>query len=166
MEKAGLPTLTVGSSHVVHLQSYLQQRSLPSKLHLAFAHTKVGGVGSTTWNSLTDHIQGINLSDRNKELNLGDQWAEIKATYFKPRDLVLVCGSNAVDKVHTKFSKVKIKEWPCTMYWKHATAQLNSTYKKAVKNIDDALLFFTQQYPVVELLYFNILPRCWWGYYA
>ena len=52
------------------------------------------------------------------------------------------------------------------MYWKHAESQLKKEYNKVVKQIDEALLFFKQDYPDAELLYFKILPRCWWGYYA
>ncbi len=132
------PTLYVGASHINHLKTH---------------------VGGTTWSLLEGHLKGDGLNDN--QTYLGDQWSQLLDSGFKPKFIVILCGSNDTDKFQNSMEQ-NAKKWPKSIYWKYVDKKTKAAYKRITKKIDEVLLFLHTAFPEARLLYSKILPRCWW----
>ncbi len=146
-----------------HLKSHLQQQQLSENEFIAFSRSYFTGVGGTTWSRIEGPLKGKGLNQN--QAYLGDQWSELLRVNFKPRYIVILCGSNDTDQFQSTISHTS-KTWPKHMYWKYANKKLNAEYERITRRIDDVLLFLHRAFPEAKFLYSKILPRYWWCHHT
>ena len=162
IDKGPPPMLLFGASHVNHFSTYLKAMKPQDKVKRVFSNTYFVGVGGTTWAKVLNDVQGLNP---NKPY-LTDQWRELKDTGFKPRYIILVCGSNTVDSFHRRICNKRTAKWAKSFFWKYADKIQKSTFEKAKTDIDEVLEFLSNEFPEAEFLYSKILPRSTWCFHA
>ena len=164
----GPPIVFLGASHVNHLKSHLRYAMNEDKYYVAFNNAQYIGISGSTWMEYKQHIFGEELPLSQKDL--GDQWTPFRQKMSKIGYIAISLGSNDVDQFQSWIFKQHGKSvgipWdkPMTkLFWRVAQAELRIRYNKIIAKIDELLDFLKDEMPQAKFLYFNILPRCWWG---
>ena len=146
------------------LKSYQWQEPHEDKFNTAFQRSEFLAVGGSTWKAIIGHINGKNLT--NYQRQLGNQWAAWKIADKSVRYLLISLGGNETDQFESEIYDLSVKLKFQPLFKKRAQTLLSQRYFSIRQDIDNVSHFLHTEFPGVELLYLNIIPRCWWGLYA
>ena len=166
LQFGGPPTLYFGDSHILHLKAHVQKLHIEDKYKVAFNRSEFVGVGETTWAKIRDHIFGIDLAPRQQYL--GAQWPTYRTSSHKATFTAICLGSKEIEQFQAKIlKKGQAKEGhEDEEYSLEVEDEMRSELEKIKKDIDDVLLFLSNELEGTIFLYYKIIPRSWWGLYA
>ena len=161
----GPSVLLFGSSHVLHLKSFLRQPKIEDKYLNTTKNFAFVGVGGSTFEMIEKHIHGEELSQY--QAYLGSQWPEYKASPHVPTFTAILLGCNEVDQFDRDI-KAKSRKYRNMrkLHWLEAKMELNAAFQRIKGHIDSVLSFLLRELPGTTLLYMKILPRFWWSNHA
>ncbi len=155
------PMLIIRSSHVAHLESFVNSKHTPYKYSFPLRNTFFIGVGGTKWETCLRHFQGLDLTTKNK--HLGNQWHKFYRSGIKPRYTLVVLGGNSVDDYDKIVRKLKKKYKPGSKeFWKEAKKEQKEKLETLKPKIREVMYTIKNNAPFSELLYLQIIPRSWW----